>query len=422
MFRRLRQKILVAQFHTLHRRSLPAIEKWQKKHLQKLVSHALVNVPLYRELYGKSGISTKNIELSALPIIRKEMFLGRPAEEYVDNANPAHGWWKTTSGTSGKPFTFLTSNIANDKHYSDFSCFRFLMWEGASFRNISNTRIARIKVRAVTDENRLFIPISDFQTDPKKVLSMLMEFQPEIIESYSSILLELATLASKNKETTSLTTRYVIAFGEKLSPSARRFISDTFRCKVYDRYGIEEIGVVGIECNMHNGFHINSESVIVEIIDEKGVPLPSGERGKVVITDLFNFNMPFIRYEAGDRGILLEKPCECGLHSPRLKIEGRYSASLTLGGRRVHHLEIDAALDSFMNYVFQYQAVKISESGVVVRIVPGPGFRKEVVGNIKDSVNRLLGSATTVDVEVVKSIKPAPSGKSHILLDESVSA
>ena len=66
----------------------------------------------------------------------------------------------------------------------------------------------------------------------------------------------------------SLKFKYAISYGESLMNSQRKLIESCFQCEVYDRYGLEELGVVGSECSRHFGFHLNSESFILEVLDE----------------------------------------------------------------------------------------------------------------------------------------------------------
>src|SRR6185503_16423776 len=179
---------------------------------------------------------------------------------------------------------------------------------------------------------------------------------------------------------------YIVTVGEMLSPAARRFLQEQFCGRVYDRYGAEEVGAVAVECSEHNGMHINVESVIVEVVDAQGLPVADGQKGKIIITDLLNFNMPFIRYDTRDTGIVRHDPCPCGLEVPRIWIEGRYSAFLTFDGRAINHLEFDAALDGFMNVIVQYQVAKIADRRVEIRIVPGPSFNSSSKEDIKGKI------------------------------------
>lgn len=425
MFRRMREGIRLARFYLLHKRSIRAIEKWQSAQLNTLVRHAAEHVPAYRDIFATTGVSPETIreitDLPRLPITNKRFFLEREAEEYIDHGHRIHSVWKKTSGTSGKPFTLLVSNALLHPHYADFICYRFLLGLNVFPGAFNAVRIAHINVRAPRRKNQMFITIADFYSNPEETIRKIAAYKPDVIASYTTILLDLAKKVAENRALYTEKLPYAASFGEMLSPTTRRFIEDTLQCEVYDRYGGGEIGGVALECSRHNGMHVNSESAIVEIVDENNDVLPPGQSGRVIVTDLLNYNMPFIRYDIGDRGMLTREKCECGLETPRLWLEGRYSASLTFGGRHIHHLEFDAALDGFMNVILQYQIVKLSESSMVVRVVPGSLFDASSAQAIEAKICKIVGTGTSVSVEQVATIPRTARGKSRIVSDESVS-
>lgn len=423
MTQSIKQRITFALFCVLHRRSLAAQKRWQAAHLRRLVRYAYAHIPLYKRLFDEKGISPTTIrtldDVSLLPVTSKQTFLGKMTEEYIDSSRPVNSRWYVTSGTSGIPLRFLLSPIAIDDAYTDFASFRFLWWLGKSPRSISTINIARIKIRAPSGEHRLFIPVGEYLTNPEGAITRLAQFKTDILYAYPSILLDMARLLSRDKTLPRPPVRFLLSFGEMLTPSVRRFLTETFKCEVYDRYGLEEIGIVGVECKEHDGFHINTESVLVEITDDSYVPVTQGTEGKIIATDLYNFGMPFIRYDTGDKGRISDEPCACGLRSPRLWLEGRYSAYLTFPERRIHHLEFDGAMDGFMNYIFQYQIAKKSDTDLVARIVPGPAFYPPVIEKIRENLQKLTGSSVRVAVDVVDTLPITPRGKSRIVADES---
>src|SRR5690606_23637090 len=91
-----------------------------------------------------------------------------------------------------------------------------------------------------------------------------------------------------------------------------------------NRYGCEETGLIAVECEHHQGMHINSAHIILECIDDNGLPVADGSPGKLVVTDLNNYGMPLIRYRIEDVGVLSNRQCACGRKLPILeRLEGR---------------------------------------------------------------------------------------------------
>ncbi len=416
------RRINAALFPVIHALSLPMITRWQEGRLQILIKHAGKHIPLYQELLKQEGIAPDEIaslsDLQKLPFLSKVSFLHRPVEDYIDSSRWAPSYWRTTSGTSGRPFSVLPNSTFANPYSYEFCLYRFLWRHGRPTRDLSTLRIARIKIRSKQQrENRLFISVRDYLTDPERVIAELAEFQPDILESYSSILLDLARQISRDGRAVKFMPTYLVSFGEKLTPAARTLISRVFSAEVFDRYGTEEVGTISVECTAHEGMHVNSESVIVEIVDDERLPVPHGSYGKVVVTDLFNFNMPFIRYDTGDYGALFLSRCSCGLQTPRIRIEGRHSAYLEFGSQRVHHLEFDGALDAFANHVEQYQIVKVAENALEVRVVPAPAFTEISSQRIKDNVSKILEPDVLISIVSITHLEPTESGKSKIVLD-----
>ena len=414
----------MAYFYAVHRRSLRVIQKWQTKHLASLIGHAARNIPLWKKIVAQAHLELSNIDLVTLqkmPLTNKETYLGKNPEEYMDTSRWSPHVWVCTSGTSGKPFRSVLSELyAMSRSYSDFASYRFLSWRGVPLHKIFHLKVAQIRIRSFSSANRLFIPISEFRTDPADVISKLQIFQPEILVTYPSVLLDIADTLEKDPALEFPSIPFVVSFGEMLSSATRARVNKVLGCEVYDRYGLDEVGVVGVECAAHNGFHINSESVIVEVTDEAGVPRPAGTWGKVIVTDLLNYNMPFIRYDTGDHGVLSTEPCTCGLRTPRIWIEGRYSAYLTFAGRHVNHLEFEGLLDGYMNEIYQYQVVKRSDSDLCIRLVRSGMYQAETGDKIIRDFQDLLGPEVNVSIQFVSRLPQTESGKSYIVKDESV--
>ncbi len=422
MLRTIRDRYWFAKYSIVHARSLAHQEAWQEKCLRTLLTRAYDTVPFWKTIFDEAGIDPASIrshaDLVRLPVTNKHTFIGRMIEEYIDRTEPARSIWYVTSGTSGTPFRFLMSNHTMRGSVNDFASLRFLWWRGYSPHRLATTKLVRIKMRAPENKYRMFVPVGTYLADPRAALQRISAFAPEVLSAYPSILMDMANVIESGA-VSNPRPPYVLSFGEMLSPAVRTRIASIFGSEIYDRYGLEEIGVVGLECQAHEGFHVHTESVIVEVTDGAYRPIATGEEGHVVVTDLFNFNMPFIRYDTGDVGTITYDSCACGLRSPRLRIRGRYTAFLDFPLRRIHHLEFDAAMDGFMNDVLQYQIAKISDGDILVRVVPGPSFGRPVVASIERNLRALAGTHMRVRVEAVAEIPITPSGKSRIVVNES---
>jgi phenylacetate-CoA ligase len=115
-----------------------------------------------------------------------------------------------------------------------------------------------------------------------------------------------------------------IATGEVLDGEARAQIVRVFNCPVLDVYGAREVGPIAFQCPDGEAYHLCAETVHCEILRDDGEPAGPGEHGRIVVTPLFEFAMPFVRYDLGDYAVVSSAPCPCGRGLPSLaNIAGR---------------------------------------------------------------------------------------------------
>ena len=218
--------------------------------------------------------------------------------------------------------------------------------------------------------------------------------------------------------------RLVVSFAEVLYPHVRKLLQDTFSCRVADYYNCEEVGSVALQCPEHPGWmHVNPATVLLEVVDEQGEPAPCGREGRVLLTNLYNTTMPFIRYEIGDRGALLEPTrCSCGFVGQTIRlIGGRDEDFFVLPddreiSPRVIYAVVERALplatlgNEFYRAVRAFQIVQQERDLIVVRAVPGPAYSRGLWKNLDPSF-KTLHPSMRVQVVEVEDLHPEPGGK-----------
>lgn len=156
-----------------------------------------------------------------------------------------------------------------------------------------------------------------------KQIEVLMRVRPDVIRGNSNELMTLARAVQRDG-IEEIRPRLVFQMGHLLDQPTRKLIESALNSKVFDFYASTEVGLVAWECSEHHGYHINMDSVVLEVLDNKGEPVSPGEKGKLVCTGLLSHAMPFIRYNMGDVGSLSDESCPCGRGLPILDhLEGR---------------------------------------------------------------------------------------------------
>jgi phenylacetate-CoA ligase len=193
---------------------------------------------------------------------------------------------------------------------------------------------------------------------------------------------------------------------------------------VFETYGSREVMLIASESPAHEGLLVQMENLVVEVVvrepDGRERPAAAGEVGEVVITDLHNFGMPFIRYANGDLAVAgPEGKSACGRAHQRLaSIEGRVAETLTdAQGGRVNGLMFNVMVVSLGDAVRQFQAVQHKDRSVTLRIVPSPSFDDGKRQLVHDIARRYL-AGLPFNLETVGEIPTLPGGKRQVVVVE----
>jgi phenylacetate-CoA ligase len=235
----------------------------------------------------------------------------------------------------------------------------------------------------------------------------------KILFGYVSSVYEFARFVQRSQKK-DITFDGIFTTSEVLLPSVRQFIEETFQSRIFNRYGTLELGGVACECENHAGSHVSVENNYVEILCD-GSPVESGVVGDLIITNLNNLGMPFIRYSIEDAGAWHNgKLCPCGRVSPRLSgIEGRLVDSFhTRDGRMVWSGFAGAGFRCLTHSTIkQFQVVQKSLDKMVVRLVQDGNVPQSILDEISQAIRVMYGDNVVVDFEFPDEIPPLPSGK-----------
>lgn len=352
-------------------------------------------------------------DLSALPVSTRADFQAHPVQDLIARDTDTARCKKiTTSGSSGTPLTVFQGRDEAD--------LQDLFWGRASLANGQGLLDSTVALKFHTAvKQRWFQRLGLWR---RKIVSVregldrqvehLAEIGPAIIKGNPFNLVLLARHLQEHPSE-AIRPKAIFSKGATLDRADRAAIEQGFGCSVFDHYGTTEFGLIAWECSNRRGYHINSDSVIVEVLGRDGKPVLPGQTGRIVCTSLVARTMPFIRHFTGDMGVLARDECGCG--------RGLVSMLASIEGRREDFLRCsDGSLISpsvFVNEIkslpgiLQFRIVQESMDHLEVYLRCRGGLDVLLRTEIQALFVRLLGENTSVSVRAVQEIPPEKGGK-----------
>jgi phenylacetate-CoA ligase len=240
----------------------------------------------------------------------------------------------------------------------------------------------------------------------------LLEFRPQVLYGYPTALERYASFVGESG-LAPIRVERIFTTAERLHARTRALLQTTFGGPVHDLYCTREYGCIAFECAAHRGMHIDSGSIRLEICDANGDPVPAGESGEFVITDLFNRGMPLIRSRMGDYGRWSTEVCGCGLPFPLIsQLEGRSTDTIhlpdgsTVAGLMLADLFTDLPAVRFAQFVQD-----VRERLRILLILDRP-LTPELARAAMEETRTIVGSQIHLDIEQVADLPRNPrSGK-----------
>lgn len=310
------------------------LEHSQFEQLALLLRHAYTHVPWYRDRLEEAGyypgMPVQQDWWRTLPLLDRES-LQNHFEQLKANAVPAgHSQVQLvqTSGSTGRPISALTTNIS--RFFYQVLTLRDHFWQRRDFsQKFVAIRPDRLKPdqRESAAENWGFPVSAIFQSGPsiivnsnidvREQLDLLSRERPGYLLTVPEIMKALASLSLERGERLNGLCQ-VRSYGGVVSQEVREVVREAWGVPLIDVYSSVEVGYFALQCPQQEHYHVQSEGVLLEVLNDEGEPCGPGETGRVVVTTLHNFAMPLIRYQIGDYAEVGE-PCPCGRGLPVLK-------------------------------------------------------------------------------------------------------
>ena len=401
--------------------------------LRSIIRSAYADVSHFRCKFDIVNITPDAIQsrrdLQRLPMTSRDQFLYRPASEYTNrNADLSRRHKSSTSGTTGIPLDiYMSPSEAAYRKLVLFHAMRRNVHFALPFRIVEvGTGLIGITRRR---QARRFDPLQVHHIarslPVEEQLERLIRARPHIITGHPSCLELVAERLHHCPP--GFAPRLVVCRGEFLRDSTHSLLQESFGCKTVDYYSCEEIGNIAWECpEDDHKLHISTDGCVVEIVDAGGAPLPPETEGLIVVTNLFNRTMPFVRYHLGDRGSLLsggDVRCSCGYSGPSLKLlAGREDDYYWLpDGRRLSPRVIDSLISSVLAapgdefYAKRFQCIQETRETIRVLMLRADHAPGDLAAKISQAIEG-IGPGITCRVEFVDEFLPSPTDKQRSII------
>ena len=404
----------------------------QRDKLYRLLVYARNNVPYYNRLFERFNFHPDEVladpqSLRKLPVLTKSVVNANLNDMMtIESARRSRMSKLKTSGSTGHPL--ISMQDTNYRDYFTADVLRHLGWAGWQFgqphayiwgADFEVQTAQALRTRLMDWALNRFLINAYLLSD--KSMGAFAEHvkrrKPTVLFGYASSIYSFAQFVrSKHLD---ITFGGIFSTAEVLFPDQRAFIEDVFQTKMFNRYGTRELGGIACECNAHTGLHVSMDNNYIEVLGQDGQPLPSGEAGDIVVTNLNNYGVPLIRYVVDDVGAWsLLNDCPCGRELPLLDIiQGRQSDLFkTKDGRKF--IGDFAGLLFGMAGIKQFQVIQKSLDLVVVRIVREGDLERSRLDAIEKAVKTVLGADVEVRFEFPDEIPVLNSGKHCYAISE----
>jgi 2-iminoacetate synthase len=385
--------------------------------LRRLVRHAYQNVEYFRRLFDSHGLTPDDIsgadDLHLIPVTSKRDLQDHSlAEITAANRDISSCRKSRTSGATGVPLTVVGDR--SDCSFMNPSFMRaYIAWGLRPWHRLMFFEYRPELSYGHSWYQRLRLFQSQFlsmQDKPEIWIEQILKWRPQLLQGYA-LTLKLLAEAVRNKGQ-KVTIPLIVNTSGWLDEAGRELLESVFQAKVIDIYAAEEAGaVIAWQCPSCVEYHICTDTTIVEFLQD-GVPVQDGEEGDVIITNLNNYTMPFIRYALGDRAVPSTKEPGCGRSLPLMaSISGRKGDFVLLpSGKKLSPHPFFRVLDDVAG-VAAWRLIQRHKQDIRIEVESTRLWSESARERIHAEVQQLVGSDVSVGVETVDKLRRNPYEK-----------
>jgi len=400
---------------------------FKKLYLKRLLLHASKHVPYYHRLLKNVGVvNSENVEFSnfdKIPMLTKEIMR---SEDLISDDYLKRNWYYNFSGGStGEPTKFIQDsnyykwrNATNKYYYNDMlgideiNIKKILLW--GSPRDIFEGDMGFKDKIGWWLTNTIFLNSFRLtEADIEKYVKTINGYKPDLIRGYAGSLFELCRFI-ETKNISIYRPKIIVSSAETLTSEMREKIESVFSTKLYDFYGSRETTSMAGEC-IDGLLHIFEFNNYIEILDENNQPVKNGQEGRIIVTNLHNYSMPFVRYEIGDLAVLGSNMCKCGNILPTLeKICGRIeeqfikkNGDVVIGYFFVHLMGVVVN----KGFIKKFQIIQEDYDKIRILVIPNKILPDVEKKDIEGKIRVQMGQGCKIIWDLVDDIPKTKSGK-----------
>ena len=394
------------------------------KLLRSQLIDAYENVPFYHKAFKSYGLVPQNFnsikEIGDYPVLTRDDIQKNDTNFLSKKFKQGRVKQSHSSGSTGRPLwvSFDQDTWIRKKYLSKLrsrtECGMKLGERVAIYDTYSAEALTRRNQQKLLNNPLLKMKYFSIFGDIEQRITEMLQWAPQNIDSVPSHLFQMAHAMEPNEVKPDALKR-IVTSSEYLEPNIRRYIKYRYTADVFDIYGCTEIKEIAWECERHNGYHINEDEVLVEIINDDK-PVGFDEVGDIVITDLRNKAMPLIRYRIGDRGLFRSKPCSCGrTFSLMAPSAGRSSDFIiTPNGKKLSPYRFTTAIEK-INGLLQYQLIQEDVQSIIVKAIMDERNGPLVLREIQKRIQAVVIEPMDIKVEACKKIDIEENGKFKVV-------
>lgn len=382
--------------------------------LAAIVAHAHHNVPYYRERFA--GLDAAAFD--ELPLLSKDAVASRLDDLLADDADRAQAKLGHTGGSTGKPLAFWYDEYKHELMRAGMMR-GFMMSGWRPGQKVMYFWGARHDTRKggvfgggwgdLVSAEKTIAAVEYSEAKLHEWARAIQAWRPTLLYGYASAMSELARHILANRLSMPDSLIGVYSTAEMLDDSQREVMQQAYGCKVFNQYGCREVPNIAWECR-HGRMHVFADLVHLESVEIEG-------EDRFLVTSLSNRQMPFIRYDVGDSGRLLEGDCPCGSPFPLMEMGLCRKNDLirTRAGATFHPAYFNRLLYG-MTRIRQYQWVQTALDRLELNLVAAEPLSTEAVASLRASLARDVDPAMTLEVNQVEEIPRTVSGKHRFVI------